>query len=109
MVVMIIFLFIAIIEFYICEIGLTILIGLQQKGRFSTIHSLTHDKDTTRFCRCNFFLPSVSTTHASLRERGWHRYRRIELTDHFIEGHWVARGYPYETEVPESRLREGRY
>ncbi len=34
---------------------------------------------------------------------------RIELTDHPVEGYWVARGYPYDAEVPESRLRDGRY
>ncbi len=34
---------------------------------------------------------------------------RIELTDQPIEGFWVQRGYSYEAEVPEGRLREGRY
>jgi hypothetical protein len=34
---------------------------------------------------------------------------RIELTDHAIQGFWVQRGYSYEAEVPEDRLREGRY
>lgn len=34
---------------------------------------------------------------------------RIELTDHPIEGFWVAAGYPYDAEVPESRLRPGKY
>ena len=31
---------------------------------------------------------------------------RIELTDGPIEGYWVARGYPYDGEVPESRHRQ---
>lgn len=34
---------------------------------------------------------------------------RIELTDAPVEGYWVAVGYPYDGEVPEQRLREGRY
>ncbi len=34
---------------------------------------------------------------------------RIELTDGPINGFWVAAGYPYLGEVPEARLREGRY
>ncbi len=34
---------------------------------------------------------------------------RIELTDHPVNGFWVARGYPYDALVPESRLREGKY
>lgn len=34
---------------------------------------------------------------------------RIELTDHPIEGFWVAAGYSYDGEVPESRLRDGWY
>jgi len=34
---------------------------------------------------------------------------RLELTDHPVDGYWVARGYPYDAEVPGSRLREGRY
>ncbi len=34
---------------------------------------------------------------------------RIELTDGPVNGFWVARGYPYDAEVPESRLREGKY
>ncbi len=34
---------------------------------------------------------------------------RIELTDEPIEGFWVQRGYGYEGEVPEERLREGKY
>lgn len=34
---------------------------------------------------------------------------RIELTDERVEGFWVALGYPYLGEVPEDRLREGRY
>jgi len=34
---------------------------------------------------------------------------RVELTDSPILGYWVRAGYPYEAEVPESRLREGRY
>ena len=35
--------------------------------------------------------------------------QRIELTDNPIEGYWVARGYDYDGEVPESRLRSGKY
>ena len=31
------------------------------------------------------------------------------LTDEPISGYWVARGYSYEGEVPESRLRAGKY
>ncbi|MFH2007478.1 MAG: molybdopterin-dependent oxidoreductase [bacterium] len=34
---------------------------------------------------------------------------RIELTDQPLNGYWVARGYPYDGEVPASRLREGKY
>lgn len=34
---------------------------------------------------------------------------RIELTDHPVAGYWVNRGYPYDGEVPESRLRDGRF
>jgi len=34
---------------------------------------------------------------------------RIELTDHPVNGFWVARGYPYDALVPEGRLREGKY
>lgn len=34
---------------------------------------------------------------------------RLELTDHAVEGYWVKAGYPYEGEVPEDRLREGKY
>jgi DMSO/TMAO reductase YedYZ molybdopterin-dependent catalytic subunit len=34
---------------------------------------------------------------------------RIELTDRREPGFWVAYGYPYEAEVPESRLRPGKY
>jgi hypothetical protein len=34
---------------------------------------------------------------------------RIELTDHPIEGFWVAAGYPYDAEVPQDRLRPGKY
>lgn len=34
---------------------------------------------------------------------------RIELTDHAVEGFWVAMGYPYDGEVDPDRLREGRY
>ncbi|MBW2261857.1 MAG: molybdopterin-dependent oxidoreductase [Deltaproteobacteria bacterium] len=34
---------------------------------------------------------------------------RIELDDEAVEGFWVAYGYPYLGEVPESRLRPGRY
>lgn len=34
---------------------------------------------------------------------------RIELTDVPIEGFWVRAGYPYSGEVPEVRLRPGRY
>jgi hypothetical protein len=34
---------------------------------------------------------------------------RVELTDEPISGYWVARGYAYEGEVPEIRLRPGKY
>jgi hypothetical protein len=34
---------------------------------------------------------------------------RIELTDKAISGYWVAAGYPYDGEVPKTRLREGKY
>jgi len=34
---------------------------------------------------------------------------RIEVTDAPINGFWVNLGYPYAGEVPESRLREGKY
>lgn len=34
---------------------------------------------------------------------------RIELTDHKVEGYWVAAGYSYDGEVPASRLRPGKY
>ena len=34
---------------------------------------------------------------------------RIELTDRPFGGYWVAYGYPYEGEVPPSRLRPGKY
>jgi hypothetical protein len=34
---------------------------------------------------------------------------RIELSDSTLVGFWVARGYPYEGEVPPERLREGKY
>jgi hypothetical protein len=34
---------------------------------------------------------------------------RIEFTDEPLYGYWVNVGYPYEGEVPESRLREGKY
>jgi len=34
---------------------------------------------------------------------------RLEFTDEPIEGYWVKVGYPYEAEVPEGRLRPGRY
>ncbi len=35
--------------------------------------------------------------------------QRIELTDHPVNGFWVARGYPYDAPVPAARLREGKY
>ncbi|MBI5488625.1 MAG: molybdopterin-dependent oxidoreductase [Deltaproteobacteria bacterium] len=35
--------------------------------------------------------------------------RRLELRTTPLEGYWVRAGYPYEGEVPPSRLREGRY
>ena len=35
--------------------------------------------------------------------------QRLELTDHAVEGFWVGYGYPYMGEVPESRLRPGKY
>ena len=34
---------------------------------------------------------------------------RLELTDEPIQGFWEQYGYPYEADVPESRLREGKY
>lgn len=34
---------------------------------------------------------------------------RIELSDHYVEGYWVKRGYSYSAEVPPSRLRQGKY
>jgi len=34
---------------------------------------------------------------------------RLELTDRPFEGFWVAAGYPYDAEVPEIRLRPGKY
>ena len=34
---------------------------------------------------------------------------RIELTDHPIEGFWVAAGYGYDAEVQPERLRPGKY
>jgi DMSO/TMAO reductase YedYZ molybdopterin-dependent catalytic subunit len=35
--------------------------------------------------------------------------QRVELADGPVEGFWVDAGYPYLGEVPESRLRPGRY
>ena len=34
---------------------------------------------------------------------------RLELTDRSFDGFWVAAGYPYDGEVPASRLRPGKY
>ena len=34
---------------------------------------------------------------------------RIELTDHPVDGYWVAAGYPYAGEVPADRLRAGKW
>jgi hypothetical protein len=34
---------------------------------------------------------------------------RIELTDHRVDGFWEQRGYSYDAEVPQGRLRPGRY
>lgn len=34
---------------------------------------------------------------------------RIELTDEPVLGYWEQRGYGYDAEVAESRLREGKY
>jgi DMSO/TMAO reductase YedYZ molybdopterin-dependent catalytic subunit len=34
---------------------------------------------------------------------------RISFTNEAEQGYWVQRGYPYEAEVPASRLREGKY
>jgi DMSO/TMAO reductase YedYZ molybdopterin-dependent catalytic subunit len=34
---------------------------------------------------------------------------RLELTDRPFHGFWVAAGYPYDAEVPASRLRPGKY
>lgn len=33
----------------------------------------------------------------------------VELTDHPVDGFWVKNGYPYDAEVPASRLRPGKY
>jgi len=33
----------------------------------------------------------------------------LEFTDHPVNGYWVDAGYPYDGEVPERRLREGKY
>ena len=35
--------------------------------------------------------------------------QRIELSDTPVQGYWVAAGYPYDGDVPEARLREGKY
>ncbi len=35
--------------------------------------------------------------------------QRLELTNAPLQGYWEQRGYSYEAEVPEARLREGRY
>lgn len=35
--------------------------------------------------------------------------QRLELTDHPIDGYWVAAGYPYAGDVPPARLRPGKY
>ncbi len=34
---------------------------------------------------------------------------RLEVTDHPVDGYWVARGYSYSGEVPAERLRTGKY
>ena len=34
---------------------------------------------------------------------------RIEFSDHPVDGFWVAAGYPYDGNVPASRLREGKW
>jgi len=34
---------------------------------------------------------------------------RVELSDKAIDGYWVQRGYPYDANVPEGRLRQGKY
>ena len=34
---------------------------------------------------------------------------RLELTDREVQGYWVVAGYPYDGEVPEARLRPGKY
>jgi DMSO/TMAO reductase YedYZ molybdopterin-dependent catalytic subunit len=34
---------------------------------------------------------------------------RLEFSDHPVEGFWVQHGYDYDGEVPQSRLREGKY
>jgi len=34
---------------------------------------------------------------------------RIEVTDHPVTGYWEQYGYSYEGDVPESRLRPGKY
>jgi DMSO/TMAO reductase YedYZ molybdopterin-dependent catalytic subunit len=35
--------------------------------------------------------------------------QRLELASGPVNGFWVSRGYPYDGEVPESRLRDGKY
>jgi hypothetical protein len=35
--------------------------------------------------------------------------RQDQLTDVPVNGFWVALGYPYAGEVPENRLRPGKY
>jgi DMSO/TMAO reductase YedYZ molybdopterin-dependent catalytic subunit len=34
---------------------------------------------------------------------------RIKGTDQPVSGHWEAHGYPYDGEVPASRLRPGKF
>ncbi len=34
---------------------------------------------------------------------------RVELSDEPLIGFWVRAGYPYDAEVPATRLREGHY
>jgi DMSO/TMAO reductase YedYZ molybdopterin-dependent catalytic subunit len=35
--------------------------------------------------------------------------QRVSFTDEPVYGYWVRAGYPYDAEVPEGRLRPGRY
>jgi len=41
--------------------------------------------------------------------KGAKAIRRIEFTDHPVDGFWVERGYSYEGDVQPERLRPGKY